>query len=161
MVMPDGNVKVTDFGIARLVSAGRTQTGTLLGTPNYMSPEQISGHAVDGRSDLFSLGVVLYVLLTGERPFQGDSMATLMYMITNQPHAVAHHKEPKFGISTEAVLVLLAFETDIGLGTERDLQCAGPPRLSPEALARQPAGPAPFPVRAGTDGSDLSPMPDR
>ena len=86
MVMPDGNVKVTDFGIARLVSSGRTQTGTLLGTPNYMSPEQISGHAVDGRSDLFSLGVVLYVLLTGERPFQGDSLASLMYMSTNQPH---------------------------------------------------------------------------
>ena len=86
MVMSDGNVKVTDFGIARLASSGRTQSGRLLGTPNYMSPEQISGHAVDGRSDLFSLGVVLYVLLTGERPFQGDSLATLMYMSTNQPH---------------------------------------------------------------------------
>jgi serine/threonine-protein kinase len=76
---------VTDFGIARVVSSSQTKTGVVLGTPSYMSPEQIAGKKVDGRSDLFSLGVVLYELLTGERPFQGDSIATIMFQITSSP----------------------------------------------------------------------------
>ena len=86
MVMPDGTVKVTDFGIARVTTSVKTQTGIVLGTPSYMSPEQLSGAKVDGRSDLFSLGIVLFEMLTGERPFQGESVATLMYVIANQPH---------------------------------------------------------------------------
>lgn len=86
MIMPDGTVKVTDFGIARVTTSAKTQTGIVLGTPSYMSPEQLAGAKVDGRSDLFSLGVVLFEMLTGERPFQGDSVASLMYVIANQPH---------------------------------------------------------------------------
>jgi serine/threonine-protein kinase len=81
-----GNIKLTDFGIARITDASRTKTGMVLGTPSYMSPEQLSGQKVDGRSDLFSLGVMLFQLLCGSLPFQGDSMATLMYKITNEPH---------------------------------------------------------------------------
>lgn len=84
IILVDGSqVKVTDFGIARVASAARTQTGIILGTPNYMSPEQVEGLHVDGRSDLFSLGVVLYELLTGERPFKGDNVAHLMYNIAH------------------------------------------------------------------------------
>jgi serine/threonine-protein kinase len=64
------------------MTSSKTQTGVVLGTPSYMSPEQIAGQKVDGRSDLFSLGVVFYELLSGERPFQGDSIATLMFNIT-------------------------------------------------------------------------------
>lgn len=79
----DDTVKVTDFGIARIVASSRTKTGVVLGTPSYMSPEQLAGKHVDGRSDLFSLGVTMYELLTGEQPFTGDSMAALMYQITN------------------------------------------------------------------------------
>jgi serine/threonine-protein kinase len=86
MLMKDGTVKVTDFGIARITSSSKTQTGVVLGTPSYMSPEQLAGTKVDGRSDLFSLGVVLFELLTGEKPFQGETMATLMFQIANQPH---------------------------------------------------------------------------
>ena len=86
MLMKDGTPKVTDFGIARITASSKTQTGVVLGTPSYMSPEQLAGTKVDGRSDLFSLGVVLYELLTGEKPFQGDSMATLLFQIANQPH---------------------------------------------------------------------------
>jgi serine/threonine-protein kinase len=79
----DGSVKVTDFGIARVVSDSQTQTGMILGTPSYMSPEQVSAKKVDGRSDLFSLGSVCYELLCGEKAFVGDSMASLMYNISN------------------------------------------------------------------------------
>ncbi|MFT7382856.1 MAG: CHASE2 domain-containing sensor protein [Urechidicola sp.] len=75
--------KITDFGIARITDASKTRTGTVLGTPNYMSPEQCMGRKVDGRSDLFSLGVVLYQLCAGSLPFKGDSMATLMYAIVH------------------------------------------------------------------------------
>jgi CHASE2 domain-containing sensor protein/tRNA A-37 threonylcarbamoyl transferase component Bud32 len=88
MYDPDtGQVKLTDFGIARIADSSKTRTGTILGTPNYMSPEQALGDRVDGRSDLFSLGVVLFQLCSGRLPFTGDSMASLMYKIVNEPHA--------------------------------------------------------------------------
>jgi len=92
-----GSIKVTDFGIARITASSRTRTGVILGTPSYMSPEQFTGKPVDGRSDLFSLGVMTFELLTGELPFQGDSMATLMYQIANEPHPrikIAHPELP-------------------------------------------------------------------
>jgi len=78
-------VKVTDFGIARITDASRTRTGMVLGTPSFMSPEQMAGRRVDGRSDLYSLGVMLFQLLTGGLPHASESMATLMYQIANQP----------------------------------------------------------------------------
>ena len=81
-----GKPTVTDFGVACLTDSSKTRTGTVLGSPYYMSPEQLAGGKVDGRSDLFSLGVSLYQLLTGELPFLGDSMANLMYKITNEKH---------------------------------------------------------------------------
>ena len=81
-----GNIKVTDFGIARITASSRTKTGLILGTPSYMSPEQLAGRHVDGRSDLFSLGVMLYELLAGHLPFLGDSITTLMYQIANEHH---------------------------------------------------------------------------
>ncbi len=77
--------KITDFGIARITDSSKTRTGSVLGTPNYMSPEQCMGKKVDGRADLFSLGVVLYQLVSGHLPFKGESMATLMYAIVNEP----------------------------------------------------------------------------
>jgi serine/threonine-protein kinase len=79
-------VKVTDFGIARITDSSKTKTGMVLGTPSYMSPEQLSGKKIDGRSDLFSLGVTLYQLASGKLPFEGDSMAQLMFRIANEPH---------------------------------------------------------------------------
>ncbi len=82
----DDTLKITDFGIARITAASRTRTGVILGTPSYMSPEQLTGRHVDGRSDLFSLGVMLFELVTGQQPFTSDSLATLMYQIANQRH---------------------------------------------------------------------------
>ena len=79
-------VKVTDFGIARITDSSKTKTGMVLGTPSYMSPEQLSGKKIDGRSDLFSLGVTLFQLLCGQLPFTGESMAQLMFKIANETH---------------------------------------------------------------------------
>ena len=78
------SVKVADFGIARITDSSKTKTGMVLGTPSYMSPEQLSGKKVDGKSDLFSLAVSLYQMACGKLPFEGDSMAQLMYKIANE-----------------------------------------------------------------------------
>lgn len=77
-------VKVTDFGIARISDTSRTRAGTVLGTPSYMSPEQLAGKKVDGRSDLYSLTVTLYQMVCGQLPFAGESLAQLMYRITHE-----------------------------------------------------------------------------
>jgi serine/threonine-protein kinase len=78
-------LKVTDFGIARLTDSSKTKTGMVLGTPSYMSPEQLAGKKIEGRSDLFSLAVSLYQMLSGKLPFEGESMAQLMFKIANEP----------------------------------------------------------------------------
>ncbi|HSS28466.1 MAG TPA: serine/threonine-protein kinase, partial [Usitatibacter sp.] len=78
--------KVTDFGIARITDSSKTKTGMVLGTPSYMSPEQLAGKKIDGRSDLFSLGVTLFQMLAGRLPFEGESMTQLMFAIANNPH---------------------------------------------------------------------------
>jgi serine/threonine-protein kinase len=88
-------VKVTDFGIARITDSSKTKTGMVLGTPSYMSPEQLAGKKIEGRSDLFSLGVALYQLACGHLPFRGDSMAQLMFQITNESHADILSYNPK------------------------------------------------------------------
>ncbi|MES3000179.1 MAG: serine/threonine-protein kinase [Pseudomonadota bacterium] len=84
IVLQNGRVKIADFGIARVEESELTQTGTVLGTPSYMSPEQFMGQPVDGRSDLFSCGVILYQLLTGEKPFTGESTTTIMYKVLRE-----------------------------------------------------------------------------
>jgi serine/threonine-protein kinase len=83
-----GVVKVMDFGVARVADAARTRTGVVLGTPTFMSPEQLAGQNIDGRSDIYSLGVSLFQLLTGQLPYRNDSMAVLMRAIANEasPH---------------------------------------------------------------------------
>ncbi len=83
----DGRVVISDFGVARLQTSDLTRTGEILGTPHFMSPEQVLGETVDGRSDLFSLGVVLYLMVTGERPIQGDTISSICYQIV--------HEEPR------------------------------------------------------------------
>src|ERR1022692_924465 len=84
LLTEDGHPKIADFGVAKLNLANHTLAGRALGTPSYMSPEQLNGEAVDGRSDLFSLGVVLYTMLTGYRPFQGNSAITVSFNVVNR-----------------------------------------------------------------------------
>jgi serine/threonine-protein kinase len=84
MILQNGLVKVTDFGIAKMMGLGMTQAGQILGTPNYMSPEQVKGRQIDGRSDIFALGVILYELVTGEKPFGGQNITTVIYKIINE-----------------------------------------------------------------------------
>ena len=86
ILLENDQVKVADFGIARVLNISETQTGVVLGTPGYMSPEQVGGKKVDGRSDLFSLGVVSYELLTGEKPFKGENIAAVMYAIAKSSY---------------------------------------------------------------------------
>ncbi|UCD77779.1 MAG: CHASE2 domain-containing protein [Desulfobacterales bacterium] len=95
ILLDDDLIKVADFGIARVMSSSKTQTGVIFGTPNYMSPEQIAGKKVDGRSDLFSLGVVFYELLTGDKPFKGDSMTALLYAVSNTEYVPLSETAPK------------------------------------------------------------------
>jgi serine/threonine protein kinase len=91
MTDEDGAVKITDFGIAKITAVtSMTQTRTVVGTPNYMSPEQVQGLAVDGRSDQFSLAVIAYEILTGERPFQGEHLSTIVYRIVAEQPPEAH-----------------------------------------------------------------------
>lgn len=104
LVERSNTVKVMDFGIARITDSSKTKTGMVLGTPSYMSPEQLAGKKVDGRSDLFSLGVTLYQLLTGALPFQADSLATLMYRIANETPAPATTLRPDLPAGVSPIL---------------------------------------------------------
>ena len=95
LLTEDGHAKIADFGVAKLNLANHTLAGRALGTPAYMSPEQLNGEAVDGRSDLFSLGVILYTVLTGYRPFQGNSALTVSFKVVN------HEPVPATVLDTE------------------------------------------------------------
>ena len=95
MVLADGRVKIMDFGIARLQEPTvKTQTGVLLGSPQYMSPEQISGQALDGRADVFSLGVVLYEMLTGVKPFDAADLTQVLFWVVNLPAKPPSERKP-------------------------------------------------------------------
>jgi serine/threonine-protein kinase len=104
MLLKNGGIKVTDFGIAKAISSSRTKTGVILGTPNYMSPEQIMGQKIDARSDIFSLGVLFYQLLVGRTPFQGESLSNLLYQITQLKHPAMQTFNPKIPTVCERII---------------------------------------------------------
>jgi serine/threonine-protein kinase len=97
-------LKITDFGIARLSGAGSTRTGIVLGTPSFMSPEQLEGRTVTGHSDLFSLGVSLFQLLTGQLPFTADSMTGLMQQIAEAQHPPLRAFRPDLPACVESII---------------------------------------------------------
>jgi serine/threonine-protein kinase len=114
MLTADDTVKVTDFGTAKILQFGTVQqTAHVMGTPSYMSPEQVKGRAVDGRSDIFSLGVMLYEMVTGEKPFPGQNITTVIYKIVNEDPVPPRQIDPSIhpGISA-LVMKALAKEPD-------------------------------------------------
>ncbi len=131
LLTEDGHAKIADFGVAKLNLANHTLAGRALGTPAYMSPEQLNGEAVDGRSDLFSLGVVLYTVLTGYRPFQGNSAITVSFKVVN--------RDP---------LPATVLDTDVAAGT-RLHHCASHGERSRRALSTRHGNGAGHPGTAG------------
>ncbi len=104
IVQPSGQIKITDFGIAHVedsTASLQTQAGEILGTPAYMSPEQVMSEPVDGRSDLFSLGIILYELSTGKRPFEGETLTAILHAITqtNPPEPLKANPKIPQGLS--------------------------------------------------------------
>ncbi len=97
-------LKISDFGIAKLTDSGTTKSGIVLGTPSFMSPEQLEGRGIQGTSDLFSLGISLYQLLTGQLPFRADSMTGLMFKIANEQHPPLRSVRPDLPGMLEAIL---------------------------------------------------------
>ena len=104
MIHEDGQVKITDFGVAKIISQQMTHGGGMMGTPNYMSPEQVQGTAVDGRTDQFGLAVIAYEMVTGEKPFFGDSLATLLYKIVREQPIEPRRFNPTVSSQMESVL---------------------------------------------------------
>ena len=97
-------IKVTDFGIARITSSSKTKTGIVMGTPSYMSPEQVNGRKVDGRSDVFALGIVMYEMLTGQKPFVSDDVTSLLYQISHAKHPSARELNPRIPLIVEKII---------------------------------------------------------
>src|SRR6266481_3362924 len=106
MLTADDTVKVTDFGTAKILQFGTIQqTAHVMGTPSYMSPEQVKGRAVDGRSDIFSLGVLLYEMVTGEKPFPGQNITTVIYKIVNEEPVPPRQIDPSIHPGINAVVM--------------------------------------------------------
>lgn len=156
---PDGHVKLMDFGIAKVPTSELTREGQFLGTPAYMSPEQIMGRPVDGRSDLFSLGTVLYELLTCQKPFQGDDITTVTYAILKEDPRPARSISPSISEEVDRILFHLMTKDPAGrYATGRQLVEDIDAYMAGAALPH--AGQAPMPwVEAGTPASVPAPGP--
>lgn len=107
ITLPHGQVKLTDFGIAHLVNSEKTTAGLMLGSPRYMSPEQAMGREINGRSDIFSLGAVLYEMLTGEYAFNGESLPSILYGVINTTPALPTLLRPEITISFERLVMTM------------------------------------------------------
>jgi serine/threonine protein kinase len=134
MVHEGQHAKITDFGVAKIVSQQMTHAGTMMGTPNYMSPEQVQGHNVDGRADQFSLAVIAYEILTGEKPFAADYLPTLLYKIVREDPVSPQRLNPSLGPGAETAL-RKALAKEPG---ERFESCAAFAAALTEALSAEP-----------------------
>jgi len=161
MMVEDGNtLKIMDFGVARQAGAHLTQTGMVVGTPHYMSPEQIEGEVLDGRSDVFSMGVVLYELLTGERPFPGDSISTVIYRIIHDVPLPVHKVNGKIPEALAAILQkALAKDRESRYSSALEFQQALEGFLASRPMRHREAGPAYEEPRPGDAPDSFLPPP--
>jgi CHASE2 domain-containing sensor protein len=143
-------LKLTDFGIARLTDSSKTKTGMVLGTPSYMSPEQLAGKKIEGRSDLFSLAVSLYQMLCGKLPFEGESMAQLMYKIANEPPTDILSVNPKVPGGLVAFL-----DKALAKNPDERYQTGDEFAAALRAAAGGAGGNAPAPAGGGTASLDI------
>jgi len=134
MIAKGATVKVMDFGIAKMASSSKTQTNIVLGTPTYMSPEQIAGKKVDGRSDIFSLGVVLFEMLSGRPPFTADNLSALLFAIAHNPQPSIKVIRPDIPPALQQVLNQ-ALEKDPALRFRRASEFAQELRACLQGLA--------------------------
>jgi eukaryotic-like serine/threonine-protein kinase len=166
ILLADGSVKVADFGIAHIESSELTQVGAVLGTPSYMSPEQIQGLPIDGRSDLFSVGVILYQFLTGERPFTGSSTITMRKVLEETPLAPSRFNVQIPGAMDAVVRKALEKRADDRYQTADEFaQALQAAAASPGASSTDPtliaAPPADRTVPAKSNAAAISgPLPD-
>lgn len=139
-----GRIKLTDFGIAHLLNSNQTQTGQMLGSPRYMSPEQAMGREVDGRSDIFSLGAVLYEMLTGRYAFDGDSLPTIVYRVINETPPAAMPSRGALPPGLAELLARMLHKNPASRPNAREVAAA----LQSVVAARQTASPDPRPPAA-------------
>jgi len=151
MLIRDGHVKITDFGIARMsTSAVRTQTGMVLGSPKYMSPEQVLGKTIDARSDIFSLGVTLYEMLAGVAPFRGDNVNVIMYQTLNVTPPPPSSLNPQVPEMLDYILAK-ALDKNIESRYQTALEFAEDLRTCRETLLRTMDGQVGLPSEARDD----------
>jgi serine/threonine-protein kinase len=172
IVLADGKVKIADFGIARVEKSELTQVGTVMGTPAYMSPEQFMGQPVDGRSDIFSCGVILYQFLTGEKPFTGNSTTIMFKVLHEEPlapsllnvalpaafdlvvkKAMAKNPDERYQSAQEFAQAIKATlgaapATDASIAVDADRTELSIPPVAPAATRTAPPAPAPAPSTA-------------
>jgi serine/threonine-protein kinase len=158
MIVRDGHVKITDFGIARMASAAvRTQTGMVLGSPKYMSPEQVLGKVTDQRSDIFSLGVMLYEMLTGQVPFVGENVNAIMYQTLNAIPAPPSNANPAVPEMLNYI-VAKSLAKDLEARYQNASEMVNDLRACREALPRAtdaaPPARRPTTITRATDGDD-------
>jgi serine/threonine protein kinase len=180
MLTADDTVKITDFGTAKILQIGTAQTSHVMGTPSYMSPEQVKGKPVDGRADIFSLGVILYELLTDEKPFPGQNITTVIYKIINEDPIPPQSLDSSIHPGLSAVITrALAKEPSARYQTCHELldalkgyhDVSNPdativlpsgtnlPAGSGTRAVRQPARPSLLPSSAPTNSSEPAPSP--
>jgi len=162
MVHDGVTAKIADFGVARIASQQSTLSGSMMGTPNYMSPEQVEGKAVDGRADQFSLAVIVYEIMTGEKPFVADHLPTLLYRIVSEEPAPISRLNPSLGPQLETVVrKALSKSPDERYGECTEFidalirTCSAKPDWSPMARGAMDT----MPTMAGTPVRAIEPAP--
>jgi serine/threonine protein kinase len=159
MVQDSGGVKITDFGIAQLPGGSLTMAGAVLGSPKYMSPEQVAGQKADGRADIFSLGTVLYEMLTGQPPFSGDNMHATMYQVVHKDPPAPSSCSPHLPRELDPIVARAMAKDPVERYQSAAEMAADLRRLADSTAVTLPAGnlPEPLPISETTTSTKGQP----